>query len=44
MKAETHPLGDNPVTLEPADATNVELLIRWTLDPMAQDLTSGFRT
>jgi RimJ/RimL family protein N-acetyltransferase len=36
MKTETHPLGDNLVTLEPADATNVELLIRWTLDPMAQ--------
>jgi hypothetical protein len=36
MKTETHPLGDNLVTLEPADATNVEPLIRWTLDPMAQ--------
>jgi RimJ/RimL family protein N-acetyltransferase len=36
MKTETHPLGDKLVTLEPADATNVELLVRWTLDPMAQ--------
>jgi hypothetical protein len=36
MKTKACPLGDNLVTLEPADATNVELLIRWTLDPMAQ--------
>jgi RimJ/RimL family protein N-acetyltransferase len=36
MKTATRPLGDQLVTPEPADATNVELLIRWTLDPMAQ--------
>jgi hypothetical protein len=36
MKTETSPLGDKLVTLEPADTTNVELLVRWTLDPIAQ--------
>jgi RimJ/RimL family protein N-acetyltransferase len=36
MKTETRPLGDKLVTLEPADTTNVELLVRWTLDPIAQ--------
>jgi hypothetical protein len=36
MKIETRPLGDKLVTLEPADTTNVELLVRWTLDPIAQ--------
>jgi RimJ/RimL family protein N-acetyltransferase len=36
MKIETRPLGDTLVTLEPADTTNVELLVRWTPDPMAQ--------
>jgi RimJ/RimL family protein N-acetyltransferase len=36
MKTETRPLGDKLVTLEPADTTSVELLIRWTLDPIAQ--------
>jgi RimJ/RimL family protein N-acetyltransferase len=36
MKAETRPLGDKLVTLEPANTTNVELLVRWTLDPIAQ--------
>jgi len=32
----TRPLGDNVVTLEPADTTNVDLLVQWTLDPIAQ--------
>jgi RimJ/RimL family protein N-acetyltransferase len=36
MKTETRPLGDRLVTLERANTTNVELLVRWTLDPMAQ--------
>jgi RimJ/RimL family protein N-acetyltransferase len=36
MKTETRPLGDKLVTLEPADTMNVELLVRWTLDPIAQ--------
>jgi len=36
MKTETRPLGDKLVTLEPADTRNVELLVRWTLDPIAQ--------
>jgi RimJ/RimL family protein N-acetyltransferase len=36
MKTGTRRLGDKLVTLEPADTTNVELLVRWTLDPMAQ--------
>jgi hypothetical protein len=36
MKA-TAPVLTNPlVTLEPADEQNVALLIRWTLDPVAQ--------
>jgi len=29
-------LADDMVTLEPADARNVSLLIRWSLDPIAQ--------
>jgi RimJ/RimL family protein N-acetyltransferase len=36
MKTEARPLEDKLVTLEPADTTNVELLVRWTLDPIAQ--------
>jgi RimJ/RimL family protein N-acetyltransferase len=36
MKTQTLPFADNLATLEPADATNVERLIRWTLDPIAQ--------
>jgi RimJ/RimL family protein N-acetyltransferase len=36
MKTAIRPLGDKLITLEPADAANVELLVRWTLDPIAQ--------
>jgi RimJ/RimL family protein N-acetyltransferase len=36
MKTEIRPLENELVTLEPADTTNVELLVRWTLDPIAQ--------
>ena len=36
MKIATRPLGGKLVTLAPAGTTNVELLVRWTLDPMAQ--------
>jgi RimJ/RimL family protein N-acetyltransferase len=33
---ESPPIGNSLVTLEPADSSNIDLLIDWTLDPIAQ--------
>jgi len=36
MKPEAPLLTDQFVTLEPADSLNVDLLVKWTLNPIAQ--------
>jgi hypothetical protein len=36
MKVSAEVLKNEMVTLEPADEQNVELLIHWTLDPVAK--------